>query len=168
MVLQPPRLQGTEAFIRIYNKTARKARLAATACAACAPAVRGHRPDAATLETKAGLLNCWQARPAISTPSTWAHRSSLEGYFRSRKRFATPGRSSCRWPDRRRSVLHYASWSAWAIRMRLRVDDVNAYDLARFADRCLENHPTFGACNITLAHIVDRDHIRSHWRRRRG
>ncbi len=39
------------------------------------------------------------------------------------------------------------------------VDDVNAYDLDRFGP-LLENHPIFPErANITLAHIVDRDHI---------
>ena len=39
------------------------------------------------------------------------------------------------------------------------VDDVNAYDLERFGP-LLENHLIFpGRANITLAHIVDRDHI---------
>src|SRR4030088_1610748 len=39
------------------------------------------------------------------------------------------------------------------------VDDVDAYDLARFGPM-LENHPIFpDRANITLAHIVDRDHI---------
>ena len=39
------------------------------------------------------------------------------------------------------------------------VDDVNAYDLGRFGP-LLENHPIFPErANITLAHIVDRDHI---------
>jgi diaminopimelate epimerase len=39
------------------------------------------------------------------------------------------------------------------------VDDVNAYDLGRFGP-LLENHPIFpDRANITLAHVVDRDHI---------
>src|SRR5665213_3640736 len=39
------------------------------------------------------------------------------------------------------------------------VDDVNAYDLARFGP-LLENHPIFpDRANITLAHIVSREHI---------
>src|SRR4029453_12171705 len=39
------------------------------------------------------------------------------------------------------------------------VDDINAYDLERFGP-LLENHPIFpDRSNITLAHIVDRDHI---------
>ena len=40
------------------------------------------------------------------------------------------------------------------------VDDVNAYDLERASGRCLENHPIFPErANITLAHIVAREHI---------
>src|SRR6201999_3674982 len=39
------------------------------------------------------------------------------------------------------------------------VDDVNAYALGRFGP-LLENHPIFpDRANITLAHIVDREHI---------
>ena len=39
------------------------------------------------------------------------------------------------------------------------VDDVNAYDLERFGP-LLENHPIFpDRANITLAHIVSREHI---------
>ncbi|MBN8984453.1 MAG: diaminopimelate epimerase, partial [Rhizobiales bacterium] len=39
------------------------------------------------------------------------------------------------------------------------VDDIHAYDLERLGP-LLENHPIFPErANITLAHIVDRDHI---------
>ena len=39
------------------------------------------------------------------------------------------------------------------------VDDVDAYDLERFGP-LLENHPIFPErANISLAHVVDRDHI---------
>jgi diaminopimelate epimerase len=39
------------------------------------------------------------------------------------------------------------------------VDDVDAHDLGRFGP-LLENHPIFPErANITLAHVVDRDHI---------
>src|ERR1700674_2163348 len=61
MVLQPPRLEGTEAFIRIYNNDGSEA-------AACGNGMRcvarrlfeDTGRTAATFETKAGLLNCWQ------------------------------------------------------------------------------------------------------------
>src|ERR1700722_12813579 len=59
MVLQPPRLGGTEAFIRIYNNDGSEA-------AACGNGMRcvvrrlfeAAGQTAAALETKAGLLKC--------------------------------------------------------------------------------------------------------------
>src|ERR1700684_2877741 len=60
MVLQPPRLAGTEAFIRIYNNDGSEA-------AACGNGMRcvarrlfeGTRPTAPTLSTKGGLVDLW-------------------------------------------------------------------------------------------------------------
>src|SRR3979411_290814 len=61
MVLQPPRLKGTEAFIRIYNNDGSEA-------AACGNGMRcvarrlfeATGQTAASFETAAGLLNCWR------------------------------------------------------------------------------------------------------------
>src|SRR4051794_18764174 len=61
MVLQSPRLKGTEAFIRIYNNDGSEA-------GACGNGMRcvarrlfeDTGQTAATFETRAGLLNCWQ------------------------------------------------------------------------------------------------------------
>src|ERR1044071_10349394 len=61
MVFQPPRLQGTEAFIRIYNNDGSEA-------GACGNGMRcvvrrlfeQTGQTAATFETRARLLNCWQ------------------------------------------------------------------------------------------------------------
>src|SRR3954465_9094585 len=61
MVLHAPRLEGTEAYIRIYNNDGSEA-------GACGNGMRcvvrqlfeKTGRTAATFETKAGLLNCWQ------------------------------------------------------------------------------------------------------------
>src|SRR5215469_4735006 len=61
MVLQQPRLAGTAAFIRIYNKDGSEA-------GACGNGMRcvvrrlfeATGQTALTFETEAGLLNCWQ------------------------------------------------------------------------------------------------------------
>ena len=61
MLLQPPRLDGTEAFIRIYNSDGSEA-------GACGNGMRcvvkrlfeRTGQTAVTFETAAGLLNCWQ------------------------------------------------------------------------------------------------------------
>src|SRR5882762_7388687 len=132
MVLQPPRLEGTEAFIRIYNNDGSEA-------AACGNGMRcvarrlfkDTGRTAATFETKAGLLNCWQG------PSGDLYTVDMDAPV-----LHTPSVVSMGNP-------HAIFW----------VDDVSAYDLARFGP-LLENHPIFPErANITLAHIVDRDHI---------
>src|SRR5438874_12181706 len=61
MVLQPPRLAGTEAFIRIYNSDGSEA-------GACGNGMRcvakqmfaASSENAMTFETRAGLLNTWR------------------------------------------------------------------------------------------------------------
>src|SRR5258707_10887804 len=69
MVLQPQRLEGTEAFIRIYNNDGSEAE-------ACGNGMRcvvrrlfeKTGQTAVSFETKAGLLNCWQGpRPDLYT-----------------------------------------------------------------------------------------------------
>src|ERR1700739_3077066 len=65
MVLQPPRLAGTEAFIRIYNNDGSEA-------GACGNGMRcvvrrlfeRTCQTAGTFEPRAGLLNCWQGPSA--------------------------------------------------------------------------------------------------------
>src|SRR6202163_1078370 len=65
MVLQPPRLPGTEAFIRIYNNDGSE-------IGACGNGMRcvvrqlfeKTGQTAVTFETKAGLLSCWQGPAA--------------------------------------------------------------------------------------------------------
>src|SRR5665213_2643352 len=161
MVLQPPRLAGTEAFIRIYNNDGSEA-------GACGNGMRcvarrlfektGQR--AATFETRAGLLNCWQGPTGdlytvdMGPPKFGWQDIPLAEEFRDTRSIElqigpidapvlhTPSVVSMGNP-------HAVFW----------VDDVNAYDLARFGP-LLENHPIFPErANITLAHIVDRDHI---------
>jgi diaminopimelate epimerase len=161
MVLQPPRLSGTEAFIRIYNNDGSEA-------AACGNGMRcvvrrlfeKTGQTAVTFETKAGLLNCWQGPSAdlytvdMGPPKFGWKDIPLAEEFRDTRSIElqigpidapllhTPSVLSMGNP-------HAIFW----------VDDVNAHDLARFGP-LLENHPIFPErANITLAHIVDRDHI---------
>src|SRR6202000_2476958 len=161
MVLQQPRLSGTEAFIRIYNNDGSEA-------GACGNGMRcvarrgceASGQSAVTSETRAGLLNCGQGpAPDLYTvdmgPPKFAWQDiPLAEEFRDTRGIElqigpidapilhTPSVVSMGNP-------HAIFW----------VDDINAYDLARFGP-LLENHPIFPErANITLAHIVDRDHI---------
>src|SRR5258706_11748000 len=161
MVLQPPRLQGTEAFIRIYNNDGSEA-------AACGNGMRcvvrrlfeATGQTVATFETAAGLLNCWQGPSEglytlhMGAPKFGWKDIPLAEEFRDTRSIElqigpidapvlhTPSAVSMGNP-------HAIFW----------VEDVNAYDLARFGP-LLENHPIFPErANITLGHIVDRGHI---------
>ncbi|WP_024511407.1 diaminopimelate epimerase [Bradyrhizobium sp. ARR65] len=161
MVLEKPRLAGTEAFIRIYNNDGSEA-------GACGNGMRcvvsrifeATGETAATFETRAGLLNCWQGPSAglytvdMGAPKFGWQDIPLAEEFRD-TRYIELQIGPIDAP-----VLHSPS----AVSMGnphaiFWVDDVSAYDLGRFGP-LLENHPIFPErANITLAHIVDRDHI---------
>src|ERR1019366_8925130 len=158
MVLQPPRLAGTDAFIRIYNNDGSEA-------AACGNGMRcvARRlfektgQTQVTFETRAGLLNCWRdpyddlytvdmGQPKFG----WQDIPLAEEFRQTRSIELQIGPSDA-------PVLHTPS----AVSMGnphaiFWVDDVNAYDLARFGP-LLENHPIFPErANISLAHIASR------------
>ena len=160
MLLQPPRVKGTEAFIRIYNNDGSEA-------AACGNGMRcvarrlfeATGQTAATFETKAGLLNCWQGANGLYTVDmgppkfAWQDIPLAEEFRDTRSIELQIGPIDS-------PVLHTPSVVSMGNPHAIFwVDDVNAYDLGRFGP-LLENHPIFPErANITLAHIVDRDHI---------
>src|SRR5246500_277422 len=161
MVLSTPRLDGTEAFIRIYNNDGSEA-------GACGNGMRcvvrrvfeATGQHAVTFETKAGLLNCWQGpAPDLYTVDMGAPRFGWQDIPLAEE-FRDTRYIELQIGPIDAPVLHSPS----AVNMGnphaiFWVDDVNAYDLARFGP-LLENHPIFPErANITLAHIVDRDHI---------
>jgi diaminopimelate epimerase len=161
MVLQPPRLPGTEAFIRIYNNDGSEA-------GACGNGMRcvvrrlfeNTGQASATFETAAGLLNCWQGPSAdlytidMGPPKFgWKDIPLAEEFRDTRYIELQVGPIDA-------PLLHSPSVVSMGNPHAIFwVDDVNAYDLPRFGP-LLENHPIFPErANITLAHIVDRDHI---------
>jgi diaminopimelate epimerase len=160
MVLQPARLKGTEAFIRIYNNDGSEA-------AACGNGMRcvARRlfeqtgQTAATFETRAGLLNCWQDADGLYTVDMgppkfgWKDIPLAEEFRDTRSIELQIGPIDA-------PVLHTPSVVSMGNPHAIFwVDNVNAHDLGRLGP-LLENHPIFPErANITLAHIVDRDHI---------
>ncbi|MEZ5764629.1 MAG: diaminopimelate epimerase [Xanthobacteraceae bacterium] len=161
MALYPPKLDGTAAFIRIYNNDGSEA-------GACGNGMRcvarqmfsGSAERGLTFETRAGLLNCWRTDQAdvltvdMGKPKFGWQEIPLAEEFRDTRMIElqigpidapvlhTPSAVSMGNP-------HAVFW----------VEDVQAYDLGRFGP-LLENHPIFpDRANISLAQIVDRDHI---------
>ena len=115
---------------------------------------------AVTFETSAGLLNCWQGpSPELYTVDMGAPKFGWQDIPLAEE-FRDTRYIELQIGPIDAPILHSPS----AVNMGnphaiFWVDDVNAYDLARFGP-LLENHPIFpDRANITLAHIVDRDHI---------
>jgi diaminopimelate epimerase len=161
MALYPPKLAGTEAFIRIYNSDGSEAGACGNGMRCVARQVfADSAAGALTFETGAGLLNCWRGpSPEIFTVDMgkpkfgWQDIPLAEEFRDTRSIELQIGPIDA-------PVLHTPS----AVNMGnphaiFWVEDVNAYDLGRFGP-LLENHPIFpDRANISLAHIVDRDHI---------
>jgi diaminopimelate epimerase len=161
MALYPPKLSGTEAFIRIYNSDGSEAGACGNGMRCVARQVFTDSAETAmAFETRAGLLNTWRGPSAevftvdMGKPKFGWQDIPLAEEFRDTRTIElqigpidapvlhTPSAVSMGNP-------HAIFW----------VEDVNAYDLGRFGP-LLENHPIFpDRANITLAQIVDRDHI---------
>ncbi len=161
MALYPPKVSGTEAFIRIYNSDGSEAGACGNGMRCVARQMFATSPaQAMTFETRAGLLNCWRGpSPEMFTVDMgkpkfgWQDIPLAEEFRDTRSIELQIGPIDA-------PVLHTPS----AVNMGnphaiFWVDDVTIYDLGRFGP-LLENHPIFpDRANISLAHIVDRDHI---------
>ena len=161
MVLQAPRAQGTAAFIRIFNNDGSEAAACGNGMRCVARRVFEETGKTAlTFETRAGLLNCWQGpSPGLYTVDMGAPKFGwkdipLAEEFRD-TRYIELQIGPIDAP-----VLHSPSVVSMGNPHAIFwVDDIHAYDLERFGP-LLENHPIFPErANITLAHIVDREHI---------
>jgi len=171
MVLQKPRMPGTTAFVRIYNNDGSEAGACGNGMRCVAKRVFGESgAQAATFETRAGLLNCWQGPSPdlytvdMGTPKFGWQDIPLAEEFRD-TRYIELQIGPIDAP-----VLHSPSVVSMGNPHAIFwVDDIEAYDLERLGP-LLENHPIFPErANITLAHVVDRNHIRMRtWERGAG
>lgn len=160
MVLYPPRLTGTDAFVRIYNNDGSEAGACGNGMRCVASLVSdANGKSALTFETNAGILNCWKGADGLFTVDmgkprfAWNEIPLAEEFRDTRAIELQIGPIDD-------PILH----SPAVVNMGnphavFWVDDVNAYDLTKFGP-LLENHPIFpDRANITLAHIVSREHI---------
>jgi diaminopimelate epimerase len=160
MALYPPRTPGTDAFIRIYNNDGSEAGACGNGMRCVADLVAKQTgKDTLTFETTTGLLNCWKGTDGLFTVDMgpprfkWDEIPLAEEFRDTRAIELQIGPID-------KPVLHSPSvvnvGNPHAI---FWVDNVNAYDLARFGP-LLENHPIFPErANITLAAIQSRSHI---------
>lgn len=161
MVLYPPRTEGTDSYIRIYNNDGSEAGACGNGMRCVASLVnRDTGRRAMTFETASGRLEAW-SDPAsglftvdMGAPRfAWNEIPLAEEFGDTRAIELQIGPID-------RPILHSPS----AVSMGnphavFWVEDVNAYDLARIGP-LLEQHPMFPErANITLAQVVSRDHI---------
>jgi diaminopimelate epimerase len=160
MALYPPRTPGTDAFIRIYNNDGSEAEACGNGMRCVADVVsKQSGKSALTFETTSGILNCWKGADGLFTvdmgpPRFKWNEIPLAEEFRDTRAIELQIGPIDKPVLHSPSVVNMGNPHAifW-------VDDVDAYDLARFGP-LLENHPIFPErANITLAHIVDRGHI---------
>ncbi len=160
MAVYPPRINGTDGFIRIYNNDGSEAGACGNGMRCVADLVsKAGGKDALTFETTSGIINCWKSADGLFTVDmgkprfAWNEIPLAEEFHDTRTIELQVGPID-------KPILHSPSvvnmGNPHAI---FWVDDVNAYDLARFGP-LLENHPIFPErANITLAHVADREHI---------
>ncbi len=160
MALYPPRIDGTDAYVRIYNNDGSEAGACGNGMRCVASIVAEQTgKDALTFETAAGLINCWKGEDGLFTvdmgPPRFAwNEIPLAEEFRDTRAIELQIGPIDKPVLHSPSVVNMGNPHAifW-------VDDVNAYELARFGP-LLEHHPIFPErANITLAHVVDREHI---------
>lgn len=160
MVLYPPRVPGTEAFVRIYNNDGSEAGACGNGMRCVAALVaRETGKQALTFETVSGLSNCWNLGDDVFTIDMGAPRFRWNEIPLAEE-FADTRAIELQIGPIDKPLLHTPSvvnmGNPHAI---FWVDDVAAYDLARFGP-LLENHPIFPQrANISLAAIASRDHV---------
>jgi diaminopimelate epimerase len=160
MALYPPRTPGTDAFVRIYNNDGSEAGACGNGMRCVADIVaKQSGKTALTFETNAGIINCWQRDGGLYTVDMGVPRFKWDEIPLAEE-FRDTRQIELQIGPIDNPVLHSPSvvnmGNPHAI---FWVDDVNAYDLARLGP-LLENHPIFPErANITVAHIVSREHI---------
>jgi diaminopimelate epimerase len=160
MALYPPRRPGTDALVRIYNNDGSEAGACGNGMRCVASLMSSQTGKSAlTFETSAGILNCWKGADGFFTVDMgpprfkWNEIPLAEEFRDTRAIELQIGPID-------KPLLHSPSVVSMGNPHAIFwVDDVEAYDLAKFGP-LLENHPIFPErANITLAHIVSREHI---------
>jgi diaminopimelate epimerase len=161
MVLYPPRVAGTDSFVRIYNNDGSEAGACGNGMRCVASIVFGQTgKDALTFQTKAGLINCWRGpEPGTFTVDMGVPRFGWQDIPLAEEFQDTRGIELQIGPIDK-PILHTPSVVSMGNPHAIFwVDDPYAYDLEKLGPM-LEHHPIFPErANITLAAIRSKDHI---------
>lgn len=161
MAIYPPRTAETDAFVRIFNNDGSEAGACGNGmrCVADILFKESHKA-VLTVETRAGVLNCWQGETALTSTVDmgpprfkWNEIPLAEEFYDTRTIELQIGPID-------RPILHSPSVANMGNPHAVFwVDDVNAYDLGKIGP-LLENHPIFPErANISLAKVISRTHV---------
>ena len=161
MLLYPPRVAGTHAFVRIYNNDGSESGACGNGMRCVAERMFAETgAGALSFETRAGLINCRRGpSPDLYTVDMGEPKFDWRDIPLADE-FADTRRIELQIGPIDDPVLHSPSVVSMGNPHAIFwVDDINAHDLARVGP-LLENHPIFPErANITLAEIRARDHI---------
>src|SRR5580700_10761438 len=161
MALYPPRIAGTDGYVRIYNSDGSEAGACGNGMRCLADLVfKESGKEALTFETKAGLVNCWKsATPGLCTVDMGAPRFAWKEIPLAEE-FRDTRAIELQIGPIDQPILHSPSVvSMGNPHAVFWVEDVGAYDLGKIGS-LLENHPIFPErANISLAAVKSRDHI---------
>ena len=161
MAIYPPRIAGTDAYVRIFNNDGSEAGACGNGMRCVADILFNEsRRAALAVETGAGLLNCRQGTTALSSTVDmgpprfkWNEIPLAEEFYDTRAIELQIGPID-------KPILHSPSVASMGNPHAVFwVDDVNAYDLSKIGP-LLENHPIFpDRANISLAQVVSPGHL---------
>jgi diaminopimelate epimerase len=161
MALYPPRVPGTESFVRIFNNDGSESGACGNGMRCVASRIFDETgKDALTFETKSGLINCWRGTEPgtftvdMGTPRFGWKEIPLAEEFRDTRGIELQVGPIDKPILHTPSVVNMGNPHAifW-------VDDPYAYDLEKFGPM-LEHHPIFPErANISLAAVKSREHI---------
>jgi diaminopimelate epimerase len=161
MALYPPRAAGSDAYVRIFNSDGSEVGACGNGmrCIASLLAEESGK-DALTVETQAGLVNCWKADESDRFTVDMGRPRFRWDEIPLAEEFADTRAIELQIGPIDKPILHSPS----AVSMGnphaiFWVDDPAAHDLARLGP-LLENHPIFPErANITLAAVKSPEHI---------
>jgi diaminopimelate epimerase len=161
MAIYPPRTAETDAFVRIFNNDGSEAGACGNGMRCVADILfKESRKTVLTVETRAGVLKCWQGKTALTSTVDmgpprfkWNEIPLAEEFYDTRTIELQIGPTD-------RPILHSPSVANMGNPHAVFwVDDMNAYDLGKIGP-LLEHHPIFPErANISLAQVISREHL---------
>jgi len=161
MAIYRSRVAGTDAFVRIFNRDGSEAGACGNGMRCVADILFNEsQKDKLTIETSAGLINCWRGATALTSTIDmglprfkWNEIPLAEKFHDTRAIELQIGPID-------KPILHSPS----AVSMGnphavFWVEDVNAFDLRKIG-ALLECHPMFPErANLSLAQVASREHL---------